>query len=41
MPSDLDAAERALVKLLRELAAAFNWDIAVTRECSEQELKRA
>ena len=41
MPSGQDTAKRALVKLLRDLAAAFTCDVDVTRDSSEQEVNRA
>ena len=41
MPSDLDVAKRALVVLLRSLALAFGCKVAVTRDSSEAEVRRA
>ena len=40
MPSETDIAKRALVKLLRELAAKYNVGIALTRDSSNKDVEK-
>ena len=41
MPSDIDLAKRELVKLLKSLAAKYKVHLELSRDSSEQDLKKA
>ena len=40
MPSRVDVAKRALVKVMRELAAKYGVDLALTRESSNNDVQK-